>query len=190
MKYVKMLGLLAVAAAALMAFAGAASATEVTSETGSTPNIHATSIDTELHGEAFSVGCDHSTVEGNLETHSATGTAKGEIDVLTFTGCDYPVTVKAKGSLEVHKDTKVGAETGDGILTSSGAVITIHGPFGINCEYETNNTEVGTLTGGHDAIIHVDTSAIPRVRDSAFCGNFGEWTGTYTVTHPTTLEVH
>ena len=52
MKYVKMLGLLAVAAAALMAFAGTASATTITSNAAApsdTPTIKASAGVTKLH---------------------------------------------------------------------------------------------------------------------------------------------
>jgi len=185
-----MTGLLAVAAAALMAFAGTASATEITSSTGSTPTIHATSTNTELHSEAFPIACKHSTVVGTVTSHGAGVTAKGHISTLTFTECEYPVTVLANGTLEVHPDVN----TGDGILTSTGAKVTIHGPFGINCTYETNATPIGTLTGssttGGHAVLDIVGGKIPRPGDSVFCGATGEWTGNYTVLHPEELDIH
>ncbi|HEX5988906.1 MAG TPA: hypothetical protein VFY75_01665 [Solirubrobacterales bacterium] len=195
MKYVKMLGLLAVAAAALMAFAGTASATYLTSPAGTTytGTIHAKSEGTTtLHGEAFAVSCAASTVSGSVEFHSTgTGTAGGKITTLDFSECTFPVTVIANGSLEVH--TKTASADGNGTLTSNGAKITIHGPFGINCLYETNNTDIGTLTGskntGKTATLDIDSSLIPRTGDSAFCGAAGEWTGSYEVTTPDYLDV-
>ena len=192
MKYVKMMGLLAVAAAALMAFVGTASATTITSPTGSpyTGNIHAESHSpkTILHGEALTVECEESTVGGSIATHGASVTASGGISTLDFNKCNYEVTVLNKGSLEAHT-----TKPGHASLTSTGAEITIHGPFGINCLYKTSNTPLGTLTdshttGGH-ATFDIDSALIPRTGHSAFCGSFGEWTGSYTVTNPTRLYV-
>ena len=186
MKYVKMLGLLAVAAAAMMAFAGVASATTLTSPSGTTytGNIAASAGLTELHGEAFSVACNKSAVSGKVEKHGAGVTAGGNIGSLTFSECSFPVTVLKAGSLEVHATSG-----GNGTLTSSGAEITIHGPFGINCLYKTSGTDVGNLTGGSNAKLDIDSSLIPRTGDSAFCGAAGEWTGSYNVTTPNPLIV-
>ena len=193
MKYVKMLGLLAVAAAAMMAFAGVASATTVTSPAGTTytSTVKASAGSTELHGEAFSVSCASSTVEGKVESHGAGITIGGNIDSLVFASCNFPVTVLKAGSLEVHE--KQGGNGFVGTLTSTGAEITIHGPFGINCLYKTNATDIGTLTGSGTtkatAKLDIDSSLIPRTGDSAFCGANGEWTGSYTVNTPDYLDV-
>ena len=75
MKYVKMLGLLAVAAAALMAFTGTAAATQVTSPAGTlyTGKITATSSNSELHGAFISVSCTSSHVEGDVDSHGISG---------------------------------------------------------------------------------------------------------------------
>ena len=188
MKYVKTLGLLSVAAAAMMAFAGTASATYLTSPEGTiyTGTIHASSEGaTELHGEAFSVNCSASTVSGKVETHGSSVTAGGKISTLDFTGCNFPVTVLNAGSLELHTSA---SGPGTGTLTSTGAEITIHGPFGINCIYKTSNTHIGTLTT--EETLDIDSAAIPRTGHSAFCGASGEWTGSYAVTTPSTLYVH
>ncbi|HEX5990298.1 MAG TPA: hypothetical protein VFY75_08815 [Solirubrobacterales bacterium] len=187
MKYVKMLGLLAVAAAALMAFAGTASATQLTSPAGTnyTGEIKASAGLTELHGEAFSVNCKTSQVAGTVSQHGSGVTVKGSIATLDFSECSFPVTVLANGSLEAHKPSG----SSNGTLTSSEAKITIHGPFGINCLYETNGTDVGTLTPGTTAKLDIDSSLIPRTGDSAFCGAAGEWTGSYTVNTPDTLLI-
>ncbi|HEX5988908.1 MAG TPA: hypothetical protein VFY75_01675 [Solirubrobacterales bacterium] len=197
MKYVKILGLLAVAAA-LMAFAGTASATTVTSPVGTSygteKTLHATAGLTELHGEAFSVNCKTSTVAGKIEVNGAkdgsgnTLPASGPISTLDFSECSFPVTVTANGSLSA-----TGTSGGNGTLKSTGAKVTIHGPFGINCLYETNNTDVGSLTGSTTtkgtAKLDIDSSLIPRTGDSIFCGSFGEWTGSYTVTTPDEADI-
>ena len=186
MKFVKMLGLLAVAAAALMAFAGVASATTVTSDSGTTPTIHAESEgSTTLHG-VVDITCNNSTVQGAVSTHGTGVTAGGAISSLTFTNCgNNDVSVKKAGSLEVHA-----LAGGNGTLTSSGAEISIQvTSLGITCVFTTNSTHIGTVTAGKNATMHIDSAAIPRTGGSVFCGSSGEWTGSYSVNSPTNLSV-
>jgi hypothetical protein len=195
MKYVKMLGLLAVAAAALMAFTGSAFGATATFPTGTTytGTIHAESKGaTSLHGTG-TVTCLNSTVEGKIESHGKTGSVtdpvSGKISVLTFTNCGTDhVTVKQKGSISV--DSK-------GTLFSTGAEISItktNSPVGhITCVFTTNNTHIGILTDSHETVHHATldllNSQIPRTGGSFLCGSFGEWTGSYTVTTPTNLYI-
>ena len=186
MKYVKMLGLLAVAAAALMAFAGTASATTLTSPSGTayTGEIAATAGATELHGSFVTVKCNKSSVTGSkVESHGAGVTAKGPISSLTFSECNFPVSVKKAGTLEVHATSG-----GNGTLTSSGAEITIETSIA-NCIFTTSNTDVGTVTGGTTAVLDINSAAIPRTGHSVFCGSSGTWTGSYTVNTPDTLLI-
>ena len=196
MKYAKMLGLLAVAAAALMAFAGVASATTLTSPAGTTytSTIKAASEGTTtLHNASLgvSVSCTASTVEGTVSKHGSGVTAGGNISTLTFTGCGADtVTVLANGSLEVHN---ISGGT-NGTLTSTGAQITIkNGSTGVSCTYTTNGTDIGTLTSsattGKTATLDIASSIIPRTGDSILCGSKGEWTGSYVVNTPDSLLV-
>lgn len=192
MKYVKMLGLLAVAAAALMAFAGTASATNVTSNEGETPTIKATAGETTLHGVS-TITCQKSTVEGKVETHGAGVPASGKITHLAFEECNNPVTVISLGSLSVHTDDPKKAN-GNGIVTSSGARVLIHiTGLGITCTFGTTEeaTTLGTLKGGSPATLTI-SATIKREsgHSGAFCGSSGLWTGTYTVNTPSTLTVH
>ncbi|HEX5990076.1 MAG TPA: hypothetical protein VFY75_07680 [Solirubrobacterales bacterium] len=173
-----------VIAAAFWCCAVPASATVATSPEGAiyTGEIKATAGTTELHGEAFSVSCKTSQITGSISTHGVEVPAGGSISTLDFGECSFPVTVVAGGSLETHATSG-----GNGTVTSSGAKITIHGPFGINCLYQTSNTDVGTLTGGTTAKLDLDSSLVPRTGDSAFCGSSAVWTGSYTVNTPDTL---
>jgi hypothetical protein len=184
MKYVKILGLLAVAAAALMAFAASASATTVTTGTGgeTTPTIHAVSEGHAiLENPNANIECA-STVEGTVTSHGTGVTTVGHITSLTFTGCTsgWTVTVNSPGSLEIHWTSGY-----DGTLTSSGATITavLHTIFGdITCRYVTNATHIGTVTGGNPATLHIEGS-IPFHSGSGFCGEgASRWTGSYTTT--------
>ena len=194
MKYVKMLGLLAVAASALMAFAGTASATEVTSSTGSTPTIHAVSVGhATLHNAVGKIECN-STVAGAVTTHSPTETVIGAITTLTFTNCtngsvhQVEGKVAQPGTLELHKDPEAGSPTGNGTLTSSGAKVPVT-LFGVECGYTTSGTDIGTVVTGEHAVLKIKAT-INRTFGSALCGATGNWTGEYKLTHPTFFAVH
>jgi len=188
MKYVKILGLLAVAVAALMAFAGTASADSVTSPTGTT---YTSTLKASAEGHAVldnpiaKIECA-STVEGAVETHGTKVPAAGKIKALTFTGCtdEWHVTVVAPGSLSVNGIT--GSYNGD--VFSTGATVEAT-RFGITCRYATSNTTVGTATSGTPATMDISAS-IPFHSGSIFCGSGATaWTGSYTVNTPGSLFV-
>ena len=188
MKYIKMLGLAAVAAAALMAFmgVGTASATTLTDGSGN----HPTAISAEngedviLHPPIGSIECSHSTVSGSASTGGTGETVSGAISTLTFSSCNATVTVLKNGSLEIH-----GQAGNKGVLTSNGAEVTVEF-FGFHCIFSTSNTTIGTVTGGTPAKLAIDAD-IPRTggRSGAFCGSEAEWTGSYEVTSPSTVNI-
>ena len=184
MKYVKMLGLLAVAAAALMAFAGTASATTITSSGGETPSITATSTNSELDGAFVTVKCSHSEAKGEVTAHGAGVKASGPISSLTFTSCNYETTVEGAGTLSIDGTNNS--------VSSNEAKVSIKTSVG-TCVFTTNNTAVGTLTEssetGGNAILDINSSKIPRTGGNFLCGSSGTWTGSYTVNSPTTLNV-
>jgi hypothetical protein len=189
MKYVKILGLLAVAAAALMAFAGTASATYVTTTTGGAtaePIIHAVNEGghVTLANSNSNIECS-STVEGKVESHKvgkASTPASGKISTLEFTGCTggWTVAVEAKGELSITSTSGH-----NGTLTSSGSTVTatLHTFFGdIVCRYLTNGTHIGTVTGGNPATLHIEGS-IPFHSGGGLCGSgTAQWTGNYVTT--------
>jgi len=170
MKYLKMLGLAAIAAGALMAFVGAGTAsattltctepagTKVTCKTGTV--IKAASeghaiLDNSILGN---IECN-STVEGPTSNEgSSSTTVSGSISKggLTFTNCTSAVVAVLKeGTLEIHTEytkeadgheTQNLASTNNGTLTSSGAEVTVE-KAGFHCIYGTSSTDIGTLTG-------------------------------------------
>jgi hypothetical protein len=188
MKFVKMLGLLAVAAAALMAFAGAASADEATSPTGTT---YTGALSAKSEGHAVldnpiaKIECP-STVSGAIESKDQAGEdVSGEISSLTFNNCtdSWHVTVVTAGKLSVNA---TGGYAGD--VFSTGATVEAT-RFGISCRYATSNTTVGTATGGSPATMHINAN-IPFHSGSVFCGSGSTaWTGSYEVTSPTSLYI-
>lgn len=189
MKYVKMLGVLAIAAAAMMAFAGSASAllTEGPNDPVDTGDIlHAHSDNTILTG-GIEVSCEESTVEGEF---FGNGSTSGTITELAFTDCGVDtVTVLNEG----HGGTL--SISSAGTVTSSGAEVTVQVhrtvfgfPVTTHCEYVTNNTVIGSLTEGTEAILDVHGTIPKRTTDGA-CGT-STWEGTYQITEPHTLTVH
>jgi hypothetical protein len=199
MKYVKILGLLAVAAAAMMAFAASASATYVTTTTGgsaATPAIHAVNEGghVTLKNPIANISCS-STSQGSVESDGheieetedktkhtvlTSAPASGKISELTFTGCtnSWHVTTLAPGSLSVTH-----TEGHDGSLTSSGARVSTT-RFGVTCVYETNNTPIGTVTGGNPATLDISASIpLDAEASSGLCGSGNAaWEGSYVST--------
>ena len=203
MKYAKMLGLLAVAAAALMAFAATASATTGTDSAGGSPvevgdTIHATNVGEAVLDGTVNIKCKKSTVIGTVgSAGSATTTLSGNISTLTFEECGAnTVTVLNKGNLEAHTDPEGQPANGNGTLTSTGAEVTVltHNILGtVHCEYVTSETDVGTLDGsnntGKTATLTVDSVPIPRRSTDFGCGSTSEWTAEYTVVTPDYLAI-
>ena len=180
---------MAVAAASIlwMAMAGTAAASTLTSPAGT---VYTSTISAEGEGHVVldnpiaKIECA-STVSGSVESHGASVTAGGKITSLAFTGCtnSWHVTVVSAGSLEVHATS--GA---NGTLTSSGATVEAT-RFGVTCRYATNNTDIGTFTGGSPATLDISAS-IPFHSGSFLCGaGATSWTGSYEVTTPTSLTL-
>jgi hypothetical protein len=189
MKYIKMLGLLAVAASALAVFAGTASASTLTAPQktamaiGST--IEGTSTNIELHGPFATVKCNDSVFKFTVEENQTKKgvDAGGKLSTLHFGSCNYSVTTPAEtklGTFRINSASEV---------FSSGTEITVHTSIG-ECVYTTNNTKLFTLTEGFNPVLHHGSAGIPRSGGSFFCGSTGTWTGTYWITNPSYLEVH
>lgn len=209
MKYVKMLGLAAVAAMALAAFAGAgtASATELcstnTSPCSGTKYLSGTKVAASLKTGTTavltagfgSVSCTKSSMAGSTSTNgSATETVKGSITSLTFEGCTGPfgescTNPKAEGlpyAAEIHA-----TGGGNGTLTVSGAKVVVECGFTVNCRFSVATASL-TVTGGNPnataaaSKIALTPESIPGHEN---CPTSATWTATYTVTAPSPLFV-
>ena len=197
MKYLKILGLAAIAAAALMAFTGTASATTLTGAGGAslgagTEIKSAAEGTTVLHPPIGDIECKESTVAGKTSNAGGSSeTVSGNIESLTFSNCNATVTVLAKGSLEIH--TKTASADNNGVLTGSGNEVTVEF-VGFHCIFKTSGTTLGTVTGsattGGSATLDIEAT-IPRTggRSGAFCGSTAQWTGSYSVSSPSTLNI-
>jgi hypothetical protein len=213
MKYLKMLGLAAVAAMAVMAFIGAASASatvlcENTPAAGtdcSNTVAQNTVIDfsVEKNTSAILTGpfgevidtCTGSTSKGKLSNAgSTTTTVSGSQEVaaggeLTFTGCTKPTTVITGGTIEVHHITG----TDNGTVTSSGATVIIHNTLFGECAYKTSNTDIGTITGrtstGAQPTFDIKATIPAEKSNSGITCPNGTWEGSYEYTGTTLFDV-
>lgn len=181
MKYLKMLGLAAVAVAALMAFVGATSASAtVLCHTTSTPCVEKWKVGTEPRFTVRSGGagiwettggtvlaeCPEGELRGVISNAGgATETVKTSVEASGLTwqntgGCFSTKTVEG-GTFEVHSITG----TDNGTVTVSGFKITINNGFFGDCTYGfTTGEDFGTLTasGTGSAIIDVNTIFIKK----------------------------
>jgi hypothetical protein len=188
MKYVKILGLAAMALTALMAMAGTASATDITSPKGTvyTSTIVAenegTVTLTSVFGGFGAISCTKSLVEGKVEGHGSGKPVSGKISNLTFTGCsggEVTSPVAKPGSLDLSF-----VNANEGSLTSTSAEVIIHKTLFGTCTFTTSasGTSLGTLTTSEKLEGKTATLDIKATISSA-CGN-GTWEGSYVVKTP------
>jgi hypothetical protein len=210
MKYVKMLVLAVAAAAALAAFIGGsmASATVLCSEpgtgspTGTTcPANKAYVTGTEIHAildpgtksvtttSFLNIECTSSTLAGKTGGEgSATETVSITLETVTFGGCNCPVTILEKGTLEIHWIEG----SHNGTVTSTGLEETVNCStiFGtVHCIVRTGATDLGTLTGGNPATLDITSADIPRTSTNALCDETYNWDAKYEITTPRPLFV-
>ena len=191
MKYLKMLGLAAVAAMALMAFAGPASATQLTAPAGTVVKtgtvIHATlkSKNSALLSDTSGFiqnTCTISTVSGKTSNESG-ATITGNIEALTFESCTRPTKTLKLGTLHIATN---------GTVTGSGSEVETEVAGGGICVYGTGTgTHLGTLTNAASATSHASLviNAVLPLKEtiSGFCTSDARWKAEYTVTSPTGL---
>jgi len=187
MKYVRILGLAALASAALMAMTGAASATSLTSPSGT---IYTSTIKgenegaitlTSVFGGFGAVSCKKSSFEGKVENHGAGVTTIWTITVLIFSECTGGTPrspVEKPGSMEFHW-------FGLQVTTKNLILIIDKTAFG-TCTFTAPSTgsSLGTLTmsseTGGKATIDIK-GTLPSA-----CGS-ATLEGSYVITTPSTL---
>jgi hypothetical protein len=198
MKYLKMLGLAAIAAMGLMVFLGASSASAtVLCTTTDTPAClmpygQLTVIDASLSGSAILESgsttldtCTGGTVKGKINNAGgASETVSGNIEELTWTGCTNTTDTTALGSLEIHYIEN----THNGTVTGKASKVTVN-TLGVTCTYGTGTgTHLGTLTGGEAPVLNISTT-VPKIEGSFICPSSASWTASYTITEPHALYV-
>jgi len=206
MKYVKLLGLAAVAAAALMAFVGAGTASAtVLCKTNTIPcgatgwtygagtEIHATQEETGILEDTNNnelVTCTESTLLATTLNHgSASETVRAAVTKLTFGGCTATVKVVTLGELEIHHIEGSGT---DGTLTAKNSKVTVS-IFGVSCTYGAGNgIDLGTLTHSTSdtSKATVDINAVvAKVEGGFLCPATARWTAHYIITEPVPLYI-
>jgi hypothetical protein len=202
MKYVKILGLAAVAAMALMAFVGASTASATVLchttttpctekwKTGTEPRFvvrpGTAGIWTDTSGNVVAK-CPEGELRGTItNAGSSTETVKTSVEPSGFTwpkveGCISTVTVEG-GTLEIHAISG----TDNGTVTVSGFKITIYvQAFGVSCFYGFSTSDLGTLTGNGSgsAILDINTLFFKK-EGSVLCPTDLKWTEEFTQEKP------
>ena len=206
MKYLKMLGLAAVAAAALMAFVGASTASAtVLCSTTTTPCNSTLPLGTRIGFESESSSivketgangstldtCERSIVTGELTSvGGASSNPRGPITTFDWEKCTWTTTTIALGKLEV---TGPLTGTSNGTVKSDAEVKwTTSIPLFGSCVYGfIAGVSLGTLTEGNPATIDIN-AVITRLSGSAFaCPQTANWSATYVAFEPanTTIAV-
>lgn len=213
MKYVKMLGVTAVAAMALMAFlgVGTASATVLCSTTPEWEDICPSSWDywagtsvyisqessalIETTGGTVLDTCPLATIKGKtLNSGSSTDTVRIQVDELMWERCTKTTdSIKNQdttyGYLEIHRI----AGTHNGTITGKNQKITINTIFG-SCTYGTPETgaDLGVLTQSNffSESATVDLEAIiTLIEGGKLCPKEARWTGNYAITSPQPMYI-
>jgi hypothetical protein len=203
MKYLKMLGLAAVAAMALTAFIGASSASaDVLCTATTTPcNARVTSLSLSLKSgtklvlrSSFkSIECGKSSLGGNVLTQGSSQDIVLGVTTMTFEECNCPTMKVLKGGTLTAQ--KIGT-TETATVSSSGAEVTMicedpifHTNF--HCTYVTNNTDLGILAAGSPATLNMVEVIIPvEEKNSDFvCPEESKWTATYVITNHSAVYV-
>lgn len=125
-----------------------------------------------------------STLNGVVDGHG-TEESSASVSGLSFTPCtnSWHVTVVTGGGFSFQ-----GIGGNIATVRSTGATIEAT-RFGITCRYATSNTDVGRLTSGTLADLHLE-GAMPFHGGSALCGSSATtWTGAYVVTNPMSLTI-
>jgi len=182
MKYLKMLGLAAVAAMALMAI-GAGSASATTLELGGVTQNKAVTLEAEATAGAVLAKtdgseantCSVSKVKGTTSVFSGTKVT-GALSELTFKTCkNESVVVDKAGQLYVEYE---GSGT-SGSVFSENAEVTVPTSFGFSVTCSTGaGTKVGTLDG---VAAGTATMTVNAVLSCGFLLPSATWKGTYKV---------
>jgi hypothetical protein len=204
MRFLKVLGLGAVAAMILTAFLGAGTASATNLYKYTTPSANdklaiGTEIVLSLESGTSLLFKDTSGLPNDTCTKSEikaiverdTGSvpaahAQGKVTSLALSGCSHTSTTLANGELEIKN---IGGTT-NGTVISKGARITFQSTvFGISCVANTGaGTVIGTVTGAKSPTASAKMDINGVIALEGICGD-STWTGSYSVTSPTGLTI-
>jgi hypothetical protein len=204
-KYLKALGLALIAALAITAFAGATSASaKVCSGSGTgeacagshgkvfSGTITATSTNAVLVSSWNTVSCKHSHLHGTI-TNGVTGT--GDIETLDFSECTDSFGQKCTASTTASEANKWMANAVTG--TAPNGTMTVENVAGsftcgsTTCNYSTAKAGASgeiVVKGGAPAVVTATKVPLTKGAGSgALCSSTASWSGTYTVSVPSSL---
>jgi hypothetical protein len=204
MKYLKMLGLAAVAATALMAFVGVGSAMAekgVACSTTTNPCTSRWAVGTKLDwtlksgtsarltdtaGNTLDT-CTISTVRGQItENTNATGTATGVNEVIHWTGCTVTTDTITLGKLSIKGITG----THNGTLIADAEIGVTISIFGTTCTYGLEKGGlIGTVTGGTAPTFKAEAVA-KRLVGNFLCPETTRWNAEYVMTEPVNTPLY
>ena len=204
MKYLKMLGLAAVAAAALMAFVGAgtASANGILCSTLTNPCTSPWPVGTVLdfslkpgtsanltttEGTTIDT-CTGSTVQGELTQNSAK-VATGKNTAITWTNCTSPTTTTKLGKLKI---TNVPGTYNGTVIADELIEVTIEPAFFGHCLYGVEpGTVLGTVNEGIGTGVVFTANAVAKLlgtpsgsERTCFAPETARWKAEYVLTSP------
>lgn len=192
MKYLKTLGLAAVAAMALAAFAGAGTASATTVCTAGTTLSPCLSGQTPYSGKIvgklkagteavlagnLNVKCKESVVSGTTNS-----SGEGKIESATFTNC---TTCPKVTSLTPWNAKAVTGTAPNGTMLVENPVVHLENCFGFaKCTASAKSVTLDVIGGSPAKII---ASNEPLTISGFGCGSSGTWTAEYEVTSPSSL---
>jgi len=193
MKYLKMLGLAAVAAAALMAFVGAGTAsadelctqtpvnkmcpegTQITTITGS--QIGTGTLETT--GGSTLITCKGSHIHIDITDQGTGKDISGTITELTWSECSGTVNTLVTGTTTGNT-----VSHSSGTLTAKKTEVTT-GILGTTCTYGAGEgTDIGT-TNNTELVI---SAIVKKTAGSFLCPSEARWTTAYKITNHTTVD--
>jgi hypothetical protein len=196
MRYLKTLGLMALATMAMMVGAGGAAASTLTQAPPFTGTVKAESEEAiSMYGVAEII-CQKSAMEWSIETHGISAPTGGPLGVFTLKECGKDtVTVFNRGRFDLHATS-----SGNGTMTWSNAEITVQlhrtifgFPVTHHCIYKPEKIDVGTFTGsistGGTATLDLRAPGVSQAATDQACGETGEFRGSYKFTSPDYLVV-
>jgi hypothetical protein len=204
MKYLKMLGLVAVAATALMAFVGAGAAMAekgVLCSSTTTPCTSKWAVGTVMDwtlepgtsvrwtdtaGNTLDT-CTSSTTRGRItENPNATGTATGVIEVIHWTGCTVTTDTTTLGKLKV----KGIPGTHNGTLYADAETAVTFSIFGTTCTYGLEaGGHLGTVTGGVSPTLTIGAVA-KKLVGNFLCPETTRWHASLVMTEPVNTPLY
>jgi len=203
-KYIKIVGLAAVAAMAIMAFVGAASAsaTQLCATTGTGAEcagsgagkfeyegaVTGTSTNATLATNLANVVCEHSETTLNAEASTGSPVITGTVSALSFTGCktegtNIACTVTVR-NLPYHSELSGTTLT---VTDPSGAGAKVVCGLVLSCEFLTPEANLAVVNGSPTV---AKAEGVELEHEAGLtCPATAEWNATYAVTAPTGLTV-